>query len=318
MKKYKGRGYSFNNITGEIVIDAKYVVPSSLFKYYALTDWSVDALTNMYVYAAHPALLNDPFDCDMDLAQIEDESMAKEVWGNLYDGVREMYDNDEHFYKFTTESFTTMMFMKWGILSLTDSCENPIMWTHYAQNNGFCVEFDVSKFSFKNKGPFPIHYVDEVVPASSKDFDLIELVLIQSNVKRDIWKYENEWRLMIQPPEGFDMKAFGKNSYIIKEHFGPVLHDRKFIYPISALKSVTLGINFFKREYERQQGISANPYEIHVCYTVTCNETKVLDFLNQIGKYTAVYMMFKIGLGYSRKPIVVNKLHELVYRITEI
>lgn len=45
--------------------------PSSLFKLYALNDYSIDALLNGYLYASNPSQLNDIYDCDLRLIKYD-------------------------------------------------------------------------------------------------------------------------------------------------------------------------------------------------------------------------------------------------------
>ena len=306
----------------EVTPDEPKKMPTTFFKYYALTDYSVDALTNMYVYASHPAQLNDPFDCDMKLAKIEDIENAKALWECEFERVEQMFKDDEQaFFEYSTDCFSALVFRKQGILSLTEKCDNMKMWALYAQNTGFCLEWDIRQFPFVTKGPFPIHYVsaEEIKEVSSREFDVQTMVIIQTNVKQECWAEENEWRLLIQNPEGFDMKTFGEHSDELNQFFD---HDRKFKYPIKALKSITLGINFFKDICDRQQIISQSPYEIHVCYQNSCHQTKVLDFLAEIGKSIfaeaiSVRLMRKMGLTYLCSQINVVKINDLTYRITE-
>jgi hypothetical protein len=326
MQDYLGWKYGWHKDGETIVFD---VVPNefkpkpdTFFKYYALSDYSVEALTNMYVYASHPAQLNDPFDCDMKLAKIEDENNAKALLQPIYEEVKQLFsDNRQSLFEFSTDCFSTLIFRKQGVLSLTDSCENMRMWALYTANTGFCVEWDINQFRFATKGPFPIHYVDakDIRELSSKEFDVRTMALIQTNVKQDCWDDENEWRLLIQSPQGFDMKTFGKHAEELNQFSD---HDRKFKYPIHALKSITLGINFFKDVYDKQQIISVSPYEIHVCYQKICHQTKVLDFLAAIGKsvfstIVSIRMMIKIGLEHKIVPIAVVKIGDLTFRITE-
>lgn len=317
-----GSHYEGSTIMFDLEPDKHYDIPTTFFKYYALSKNSVDALINLFVYASHPELLNDPFDCDMQLAKIEDDANAKVLWEGLFSQVRGMFGMDEQsFFHYSTEAFTTLMFRKWGILSLTDNCNNPIMWSSYANNNGFCLEWDVRQFPFAKKGPFPIHYVEKVEEVSSKDYDVQTMIFIQSNVKLKDWAYENEWRLMIQPPVGFDMKTFGKDAD--KYNQMPDLHDRKFRYPLCALKSITLGINFFKDITDRQQVISFVPCEYHFCYQNSCLQTKLLNFLDRLGKISSfapipiIRLRVKEGLSAKVIPIEVVKINELTYRIIE-
>lgn len=324
MQDYQGWKYGYDLKKKEFLLDYDKSIkkPSTFYKYYALNEHSVDALTNLYVYASHPLQLNDPFDCDCRLAIIEDDQNAQALWEGLYDQISRACDTKEMLYRYSTECFTKLMFMKWGILSLTDTCENRIMWSTYANNNGFCLEWDIERFPFVHNGPFPIHYVDEVKIASSIDYDIQTLALIQSNVKQKDWKYENEWRLMIQPPEGFDLESYGESAEETNQIIG--LHDRKFKYPIRALKSIVLGVSFFKDLYERQQIVSTNLYEIHVCYQKECLQTKVLDFLDRICriKGLADLPQFKMRLkdGFRARTIKIEviRVSSLTYRIVEI
>lgn len=326
MQDYLGWKYGWHKDGETIVFD---VIPKefkpkpdTFFKYYALTDYSVDALTNMYVYASHPAQLNDPFDCDMNLAKIEDEGNAKALWENEFDSIKRLCGDDKQsLFKLSTECFSALVFRKQGVLSLTETCENLRMWALYAENTGFCVEWDIKHFPFACKGPFPIHYAkaEDIREVSSIDYDVQTMILIQTTVKQDCWNDENEWRLLIQNPLGFDMKTFGKHAEELNQ-FGD--HDRKFKYPIQALKSITLGMHFFKDICERQQVVSDSPYEIHICYKSTCNQTKVLDFLATIGKSVfadaiKIQLMLKMGLAYRLVPISVVKINEITYRIVE-
>jgi hypothetical protein len=317
MKDYLGWKYDYNRLTGDLVVmpNVKYQVPDTFFKYYALNKNSVDALTNMYVYASHPNQLNDPFDCDVNLAKIEDEDNAKELLESLYSNARNIYNSDTDFYSYSTECFSTLIFAKWGVLSLTDSYNNPIMWPRYANNNGFCLEWDIKQFPFQYSGPFPIHYVKKVEHASSLNYNVQELALIQSNVKHDCWQYENEWRLMIHSPIGFDMKTFGVNAEQINK--SPDIHDRKFKYPISALKSLTLGVHFFKDLQEKQRIISLSSYELHTCYQEECLQTQVLDFMETVKDWVNTRLIIKEGLKSQIVNVVVTKVSPLTYRITE-
>lgn len=326
MQDYLGWKYGWHKDGETIVFDVTpkefKPKPNTFFKYYALTDNSVDALTNMYVYASHPAQLNDPFDCDLKLAKIEDEDNAKTLLQPIYEEVEQIFgDNKQDLFEFSTDCFSTLVFRKQGVLSLTDSCENMKMWALYAQNTGFCVEWDIKQFQFAMKGPFPIHYVNakDIRELSSKDFDVRTMALIQTNVKQDCWSDENEWRLLIQSPQGFDMKTFGKHAEKVNQFSD---HDRKFKYSIHALKSIILGINFFSVVNDKQQIISISPYEVHVCFQNSCRQTKILDFLATIGKSIfaesiKIKLMVKTGLTYSIMPINVIKTNDMTFRIIE-
>lgn len=317
MKEYQKWKYGYSKSTAKFLLEHdKGVLPKYLFKYYSLNKYSVDALVNMYVYASHPAQLNDPFDCDENLARIEDQQSARALWNEFYEQARSTYKDEQTFLDYSTRVFSTLMYRKWGVLSLASSIENEILWARYAKNNGLCVEFDYSKFPFHFSGPFPIHYVKSVTHASSIQYDLQELVLIQSNVKQLCWQNEDEYRLLVHSPEGFDLKAYGKDADLINTI--PGTHNRCFYYPINAVKSITLGINFFKNETDNGRAYSLSNNELHVFYHEECMQTQVLDYLEKIKQYTIIRMRIKMDLIPLIIPIDIVKINPLTYRIIEI
>ncbi len=87
------------------------------------------------------------------------------------------------------------------------------MWSHYAKKHtGFCIEYDFSRSSQKNTYSLlsPVIYSnkrpslsDEIIKCFSEDGKLIvdENMLYKMYLslltKSDLWKYEQEWRLII-------------------------------------------------------------------------------------------------------------------------
>lgn len=221
--------------------------PDTFFKYYALTELSVDALTHLYIYASHPVQLNDPMDCNNDFLKFDRVEDVKAFIGDsIYGELLKIYGNDcIGIDKFMKDSWQMLLYKKMGVLSLTTSNRNKLMWSLYANNNGFCIEFDCGKFGFETRGPFPIHYMDEMkeLPLSKCKNGNIA-ALIQTTTKAKCWSFEDEWRLIVYPPTGFDMQHFGRDM----ERFNyPDDHNRKFQYPLSAIKSITLGAKFFDK-----------------------------------------------------------------------
>ena len=91
--------------------------------------------------------------------------------------------------------------------SLCTDYRNPLMWAHYADSHkGFCVEFDCSSETDKNLPLFPVVYSKDIVkmpweyclkPEGTKD-PMFSARLIQAVLtKDDVWKYENEWRILL-------------------------------------------------------------------------------------------------------------------------
>lgn len=167
--------------------------------------------------------------------------------------------------------FREKIYRKWGIFSMTGNPNNILMWSYYCNHTGFCIEFDILRFPFKFYGPFPINYQAKFEALSIKKIGLHIGVLAQSNLKDKIWQHEKEWRLMIAAPDGQEMHS--PNFDILKRLGG---HDRKFKYPLEAIKSIALGNRFF--EPDEMHAIGNNTLDINL-KTNFEQKSIMLDFL---------------------------------------
>ena len=307
-KGFLGVDYSYDRETGRWLINGKdgsELAEKTFFKYYALSNNSVDALTHLYVYGTHPAQLNDPLDCDEDIIKFDDVECIRIFWDKLYPDICQYYKNKlNEIIKFTQYAYKTWLYRRIGVLSLTDSAENIPMWSSYTEHKGFCVEFDLASFPHKKWGPFPINYQKEIIPICIKDSCVQIATLIQTNVKLESWSYENESRLLLEAPTGWDLKVFGKDA---DKYNRPDDLDRKFKYPLESIKSVTLGAKFFV-------GGRTNicTYEMEYVATNEIQE-KLLDFL----AYTKipVFELFKKGLKVERVRLEIRKIRNNAYII---
>lgn len=318
-REYCGFQYGYDKTEGySIVPPSNDVPPASFYKYYALNECNVDALTNLYIYASHPNQFNDPFDCNSKLIEFRTWEDVRNWCGEKYDLVKETFINLDSSCDFCQESFRTLIYRKLGLVSLTTRYDNYQMWAMYAQNNGFCVEFDVSQFPFPKFGPFPINYVSSIpYPIRVGEFGGNLSMLVQSNIKNDWWKYEKEWRLYIPSPEGLDMKSFGNEYQMSLYNFGEE-HDRKFRYPISAIKRIILGFNFF----ERLSCNSISPEEIDVVCMPEKNqlELRLLDFLARTNcriNYSVMLAQLNDFNSYQFNPVTILKYADYKFRIIE-
>lgn len=318
MRPYCDFLYGYDEIEGyKIVSSKKDEPPSSFFKYYALTDFNVDALTNLYVYASHPKQFNDPFDCNEKLIEFDTWSDVQTLWGDLFDKYKKIYSTLESACKDSNRAYWNILYKKIGLVSLAPRCDNYQMWALYAQNNGFCLEFDVNRFTFLHYGPYPINYT-EIIPGPVHIGEVGGHIamLIQTNVKNNWWKYEEEWRLYIPNPIGFDLKFFGSEFEMKKFNRGDE-HDRKFRYPADALKSVILGQKFFDKL--EVNPISLDEIDVACCPDIESKEYKVLDFLSKITNNNDIEIKLAYLSSYSHYdfiPIRIIKYSERKFRIT--
>ncbi len=287
--EFEGWKYVYDEESGYKIIPRDTTnQPSSFFKYYALSQNSVDALTNMYVYATHPHQFNDPFDCNDKLIEFSTWKDIKNLCDNdsLFKNLQETYPSLDDACAFAQKAYWNILYKKLGLVSLTTKHDNYKMWALYAQNNGFCVEFDPTSFSFQKYGPFRIQYVEDFLkPIHIGEYGGNIAMLVQPNIKNNIWQDEEEWRLYIPSPPGMDMKHFG-NEYEIKTYNFGDEHDRKFRYSLAALKSVTLGSKFFNRLCSNI--LSLLEVDIACCRDRHPLEYAVLDFLARITEKTDV------------------------------
>jgi hypothetical protein len=216
---------------------SEFTPPSSLFKFYALTDYNVNAVRNFSFWASDKWQLNDPFDChhhliDYENANARTQKLILAQSQNLAVSPKEIIE--EYYLNF---------FQHFGIVSLTQQEMgkplNKLMWAHYTSNKGFCIEFDTTLL-LKEKliGLFPINYVEKLERVTwGNDSDVIgfEPFLYLTNVKYKDWCYENEWRII----------AFEKDKEIPISIKCETKHGRLFKYDSRAIKSVTLGPLFF-------------------------------------------------------------------------
>lgn len=289
--------------------------PDSFFKYFALSDNSVEALTQCYIYASHPNQFNDSIDCSSQLLGFNNATNVelRSLYNGFYNSFLTLYGDEQTLREHTSEVFKTLAYRHIGIVCLTDNNCNAHLWHEYASDGaGFSVEFDVEKFPFRKHGPFPMHYVDKIEPFQVKNNMPIAL-LIQTNVKTKDWMNENEWRLLVSNPEGLDYNSWEDGGVFSQQYNLGDEHDRRMRYPFSAIKCVTLGERFFKAPSIRCYPISNDENEYVFLSDREELRCRVLDFL--IGRPFGKYIITNnLGRLYATSMEIV-KLQERVYRI---
>lgn len=161
---------------------------SHLYKYYSLTEYSLDALEHNYFHLNNPLNFNDPFDCC--------NNLIVEKQKDAIDGLPTPFIND---------------IRNVGVSCFSTNGMNPLMWGHYTNSYvGFVVKFK-NNFHFKNDPGIKsfkltsVVYSDNPRPANEKypfaeDYQFI--------VKLKDWEYENEWRLIVNKNDNTLNKIF--------------------------------------------------------------------------------------------------------------
>jgi hypothetical protein len=226
-------------------------IPEYLYKYYGINDFSVSALINNFFFAPHPMLLNDKYDCCAELIDYSNldiefyiRRLSKEYNFFTENEIRELYNSNDKKLVLShrvADLNMTVLFRKFGLISLTEEPSNPLMWAHYSQNSGFAVKVKTSLLPRSFFGPFPINYSDifESIDFSKNENALC--FLYQSNIKNKIWSYENEWRYL----------TYNENGNYHPIYSSIDINSRKFPYNTDAVEGIILGYEFFNpREFD--------------------------------------------------------------------
>lgn len=235
-----------------------------IYKY--VSENRVSILKDGLIRFSQPQAFNDPFELRPHVSDISDDSYLDEVFEEQFDEMlKEEYSklpeplrNLIPFSEFKNSPLLNRNIAKEnlklitkqaiplvrkelyggfenniGILSLTKTPENLLMWAHYANSHqGFILEFDINHpfFNRKKSETDEFRHLREVTysvkrPSASLSNMDFELFLVKS----EEWAYEKEWRLML-PLNDAD-KVISCEPHDI----------HLYQLPFSAIKSVILG-----------------------------------------------------------------------------
>jgi len=207
--------------------------------------YSLDALSNNYVYASSPAMFNDPFDCAVQAKLDLTPSVLTTYYHSRGLAQKDIQDRLSCYFKgtgeLTKEGYAEQDSLKrqissmnkdLGVTCFSKQPYNPLMWAHYSNNhNGFCLEFDVAE-PFKSKrieGGKGLHIWGEVEYAKSGSLPKVTLSdFLNGNLntlnlilqKGGRWKYEEESRLIISVSEEADRKVTYESELLTGIYYG--------------------------------------------------------------------------------------------------
>lgn len=129
-------------------------MPDRLFKYYKYDDKLNRKRLNGEVYLSSPLDFNDPSDCRvLPKNNVNEFAYCEDGWliGKMLEIGYDM-DKSEDLARSLTEGDDDLkevhhrQLEKVGILCLTSSFEDAQMWGYYADNTGYCIEYDTKTF----------------------------------------------------------------------------------------------------------------------------------------------------------------------------
>ena len=143
---------------------------------------------------------------------------------------------------------------EFGVLSLTSTRTNLLMWAHYADGHHGAVvgiETDDADFRCEDELRDSVHYQAFRLAVDAKE----EVMLRHFFYKSTDWRYENEYRIVRR------FSAGAERLEKADEYGNPV-----YLYPLpkSALKSVILGAKATGDSIETVRNLLANPGTVHV------------------------------------------------------
>lgn len=210
--------------------------PQLLSKYYSLNERSVLSFVNSCVYASPPHKFNDIFDSLFELIHYE-KMRYEELWKIYkltYNTPLQQVVTQEKLERLVRKALKHLWNESSGILCLTDNQTSDLMWAHYSQNNGFLVEYDTFLFPKNFNSAIRINYIPEqydlkINPTSAEE--LWKTTLIVPFIKKILWEYESEYRILINQPKSntdWRLQKVPQSSIqklILAPHFFNELYD---------------------------------------------------------------------------------------------
>ncbi len=161
-----------------------------------------DILNNNSMMFSSPNSFNDPFDCQLQPILFPSKKeisnyinkLLKNCSERLKQSLIDSATKDPNLFAQMLQK--SIGFEKKGVLCLSKEKDNILLWSHYADShNGVCLKFDIQKDLDFFSIPINVVY-DESYPIYNHmtERDMIVNKLIQ--VKSNVWKYENEVRVI--------------------------------------------------------------------------------------------------------------------------
>ena len=246
-KKYSYRLESKDSYPIIEVKDIDWRKPEYICKYYSISERNVCAAISRKIFVSSPDLLNDLFDT-LFLKIAVDKSHIN-IYRELMTYVdleidEEKFNNSQQYRESLRNTLCAIWTSKTGILCTTDDAVNDLMWTHYTNNEGFLIQFNYNLFPENFGDPIPISYLTNEEFLEYMYSDVYFQLYVNSLLKKQAWKYENEYRFLVHPRVYKTFLTTGRFSN--EDHCGYPKESRLQSYPKECVQKIILGFNFFK------------------------------------------------------------------------
>jgi hypothetical protein len=214
--------------------------PTSIFKYESATLQSLRNLKTQSIYFGSPKYFNDPYDCaitasikpitidmlnkfkDFFLEDVNTDDLVKEEIRNVASDKISSIITDS--VSGIVEKYKKKAINEWGVSCFSETNNNLLMWSHYADScRGFCLEFDTKFYPFNKMRK--VKYVDcmptiDPIPIvlNGNTNELLDLFCTKSHH----WCYEKEWRSIHE--KACTVYQYGSNT-LKGVYFGPDIDE---------------------------------------------------------------------------------------------
>lgn len=180
-------------------------VPSKLYRYCSLNEYSLSNLKRGEITFTAPELFNDIYDSTIhrnSFPYVEKRMETLNLMSNAlgYEKIDINMDYLKKDFAQRDRHYMTYMTSPMRIGCFSEDEKSILMWSHYGDmNRGICIEYDFSKSSSISEMLYPVIYLENPIDMSDlcenpKDKDIEKSVLLSAITKSDLWQYEKEWR----------------------------------------------------------------------------------------------------------------------------
>lgn len=199
-----------------------------LYKYRPLTEYSVNDIIAGKITATNIGDFNDLFDGSIHQYGTEEEReyIAETQWNELEQlriaaNIPDVLLQHDHYVELCKKhlkadsvlKFRQLDYLGTYVCCFSTERTSTLMWSHYANSNtGICIEYDFNNLAANHlykKMIFPVAYSNSPINLHNLltdekgeiyKYPLDAAVLCAALNKADVWKYENEWRLVFMLP----------------------------------------------------------------------------------------------------------------------
>ena len=162
--------------------------------------------------ATQPSALNDPFECSAQKTFVEEDRDSKKL-AEVLSSINETTPVGETEVKkakmrwgslYWAELLRKQISKRFGIVSFTSEARHPLLWAHYTiDGSGVVIGYATSMLENLTQGKERLAQVDyqRQAPPAIMGYEVLgieENIYRLLLIKSDHWKYEMEWRIIIQ------------------------------------------------------------------------------------------------------------------------